>query len=313
MSNWYIKWKNTNRTTPECANLIAKHGWKYYGIYAAAREIISQHGGAAPVDVVANQLGIPREDLEPIFVIFCYDLLSGLLSEKSLKNDAERQKLISEKRSAAGKKAMEKRWNKEKNNVATGSKSTKSKKSPTNITQPVLIETDDVKNGHDSGDNKCYDIYNSNSNIDNVITKVITDEKKQIITNVINQAGELYVDFYKKMTGLEPQRSAAGNKAMRSMAVYFYEQIAKSGKHAPENFEAQTLECFKYIFKNVKFWGKFESDRVRLQDINSNLANIIKNIKSSSNGKHSTNGQSSNGNIQSRVATSLSNIDEVQL
>lgn len=308
MNNWYIKWKNTNRTTPECAELIAKYGWKYYGIYAGAREIISQHGGAAPVEVVLNQLSITRDELEPLVVTFCYVLLSGLLSEKSLKDDAERQKMISEKRAAAGKKAMEKRWGKKagKSRPARNSKiGTAPKKSK--IADPDLFADQDAK----IADNNCYDIYNSNSkSIKEDESSLNTSEKNEIITNVIQAAGAIYVDFYKAETGIEPQRSAAGNKAMRSIAVYFLEQVIKSGRHAPEKYFEKTVDSFRFIFKNLKFWGKYESGRVRLQDINSNLPNIIKNIKTSLNGKSTNHG---NGHSPSKFAESLSNIDNAQL
>jgi len=304
-SNWFFQWDNNNRNRPECMSLIAKGGNAAYGLYARVREVIATNDGECSVDVVCSQLGCTPADLQILIDNKCYHFVSGLLSDPAIKEACERRRIISEKRASAGKKGMSERWDKPKKAASRKRSTAKASKNGA----PVL----EFENEKNSG---ITNVTNNNSNIvdDDKSSSSNTDKKKDPITNVIEPARKLYVDFHVERTGADPMNSAAGNKGLRTICTYLQDQVRKAHPDEPaERVDKLTIESFGLILKNWSSWGNYESGKIRLQDIASNLTNIIAHIKSANNGtKKSTNGHHVNGS-SSRVASSISAIDNIEL
>lgn len=322
---WYFKWENNNRTKREPAALIAKYGFKYYGIYAAAREIISQFGGAAPIEVVTSQLGITAQDLEPLFVTGCYHFVTGLLYDPTIEKSAIKRDEISKKRSEAGKKAMQNRWNKQraKSTVSTGSG--KIEDGPEfEFTQDDPPDAQGKK-PPDPPDNNCYDISNSNSNSNNLNFVILTNnkrgpgpkpKKKTVEKTLTVLAENIYNEWFKlQSNGAEPMFSVADRTAQKKIIEHLADQARKSGLYQDDEIHDQALAAWRIILNNRRFWGKFETEKIKLTQILSNFSNIIVNIKengSKGNIKQSINGHSQNG-TQSRVKESIDAIDRAQI
>jgi hypothetical protein len=307
--NWFFQWNNNNRNRKEVAALIALHGWKYYGIYTAVREVIAQFDGEVDVKIVMSQLNLTMDDIQPLIDNKCYVFVIGLLSDTDIKNACEKRKIISDKRSAAGSKAMATRWNKKPEK--------KGRARVSNVeAAPDLFDGGHKSPMYNSDKKKVItNVTNSNSN-SNDDTKVSsnTDKKDPDITIVIKKSHDIYNEWFKKNNGVDPIGSAAGNKSLKSICNYLLNQIKNSHPDAaPDVLEAETVKAFGTILKSNQHWGKYEKDKIRLQDILSNLTNIIANIKQSKNGRTIENGSAdggqSNGFGGSKVANSLSAID----
>lgn len=85
-----------------------------------------------------------------------------------------------------------------------------------------------------------------------------------------NEWLQVYIDWYKKKCGVEPKITwGADIKALNDIESYLKNVVT----------DGEPLKAWQYVLDNVDKWGQFESTKLKLIQINSNLANIINNIK----------------------------------
>lgn len=99
---------------------------------------------------------------------------------------------------------------------------------------------------------------------------------------------DIYWEWYKGMNdGVTPVITKADGQGM-SMLTKHLEKIARDKQHPEEDITNQCAIMLQYIFNNWDLLRPFEQSGVSLRQINSNINNIINQIK---NGKTKTNGK----------------------
>lgn len=89
-----------------------------------------------------------------------------------------------------------------------------------------------------------------------------------------------YNKFLKHRTGVEEQFSIAGRTALKKIRAYFSPMVEKKHPNATlEVVEAETLRSFEWVLANFEKWDGFHQKQIKLEQINSNLINIISSIK----------------------------------
>lgn len=108
-------------------------------------------------------------------------------------------------------------------------------------------------------------------------------EKIKIVDTCYKDCISLYNDFILTRTSLPAKIDGAQGKAMKSIISYFKSiETVKSG-------ERTVQECVSFIFNNWDRVEPFLKDKLKLTQINSDLTNIINQLK---NGKSTNNGKS---------------------
>lgn len=95
------------------------------------------------------------------------------------------------------------------------------------------------------------------------------------------QCVEIYFDFIKGQTGVEPNFTNVEGKALKQIIKWIQQNQKKDV--TVEN----TVNAFRFIFVNFDKWDQFHKKQLKLVQINSNIINIINCIK---------NGQSTRAN-----------------
>lgn len=123
----------------------------------------------------------------------------------------------------------------------------------------------------DSDSDSKNDSKSKNNKINNSSAKAEVDT-----TSFLNS----YNKFLKHRTGVEEQFSIAGRTALKKIRAYFRPMVEKKHPTAtPEIIEAETLKSFEWVLANFEKWDSFHQKQLKLEQINSNLINIISSIK----------------------------------
>lgn len=103
---------------------------------------------------------------------------------------------------------------------------------------------------------------------------------------------EKYFDFFKKLNdNIEPQMNAIEGKNLKQIINYFrkiYKGKISAGEIIEISEDESILKMWEYVLGN---WGKLDNfylTKTRIRDINSNLQNIITQLKHGRDSKHKT-------------------------
>lgn len=119
---------------------------------------------------------------------------------------------------------------------------------------------------------------NSNENL-NEKEKRIADKKSAPHDFVYSECMEIYNNFILDKTSLPAKVDGQQGKALKEIISYF-----KSIENV-KNGERSVQDCISFVFKEWDRVEPFIKDKLKLSEINSNLTNIINQIK---NGKSNT-------------------------
>lgn len=89
---------------------------------------------------------------------------------------------------------------------------------------------------------------------------------------------ELYHNFHIEKAGVPPDINALSGKSLKQIIAYITKIVIKQDDEG-------VVSAFKFILGQYPLWDKFYQNQLKLNQIASNLTNIIKNIKD---GKKST-------------------------
>lgn len=142
-----------------------------------------------------------------------------------------------------------------------------------------------------------YDTYNNNGNdIETKPTRIRNNSESSLTPNkngnndnkkkripasagsVFQKCMEIYHDFVFKQTSFKPNIDAVTGKSLKTIL----NTIRKNVPAGTEDFEKEIITGFKYIFDHFDKWDPFHKEQLKLNQINSNLINIIATIKKSS-------------------------------
>ncbi len=96
--------------------------------------------------------------------------------------------------------------------------------------------------------------------------------KKPVTESAYADCIDTYNNFIIQQTGLPGKFDGAEGKAMKAIITYI-QSVAK------EKTTEGTVNTFKFILDNILKWEPFHQKQLKLQQINSNLINIINAIK----------------------------------
>ena len=145
----------------------------------------------------------------------------------------------------------------------------------------------------ESGQPKSTESTNSVSDSDRVSgSKNKNDNKKPSpdkSEGLTNPFLESYNAFLKKRTGTTEQFSVAGRTALKKIITYLKSQVSiKNAGAAPEFLDAETLKAWQWLLNHFEKWDKFHQGQLKLEQINSNLVNIISSIRNGNTTKSGT-------------------------
>jgi hypothetical protein len=137
-----------------------------------------------------------------------------------------------------------------------------------------------------------------------------TDPVKRLTLHQMFMA--TYHEWYKARNGVKPKIDGANGEACKSLQVYFMALASDRAKDEKiiltvQQQEDRAVEMFAYIFKKWDKLDGFLQAKTRLLDINSNIQNIITQIKnghskSKQHGKPATGGSVSTSNLAGSIA-----------
>lgn len=104
-------------------------------------------------------------------------------------------------------------------------------------------------------------------------SKLTTKDKPNPFTKPII---DYYFKWYEEKTGLEPDLSKGDTAAAKKIAGYITRLVKKKCANPTEK---EIINGFAYILNNYDKWDKFLQGQLKLSQINSNITNIIANIK----------------------------------
>lgn len=93
---------------------------------------------------------------------------------------------------------------------------------------------------------------------------------------------EGYNDFYVHILGIAPKITIADGKSAREIASYLTGVVKSKNPIATED---DVVSAWNFILNKYYSWDKFHQKQIKLCQINSNINNIIANIKGVTNGK----------------------------
>jgi hypothetical protein len=106
-------------------------------------------------------------------------------------------------------------------------------------------------------------------------------EKKEKDTSEYSQFVDAYFEFYKNQVGVEYKFTALDGKAAKKILIYL-EKVSKN---------KDPIESWRFILQKYDRWDHFFKIQLKLNQIESNLPNILNNIRNES-------GSRKNGNRQ---------------
>ena len=114
------------------------------------------------------------------------------------------------------------------------------------------------------------EIVNDNDTINNKPQK---KQKNSLYTEFV----KIHYEFYKEQTGLPYKFTKGDGDAIKSIITYL--------KQVAEEKQKEPAEIWKFILKNYELWDEFFKKQIKPVQINSNISNIILNIKKDGNRK----------------------------
>lgn len=105
--------------------------------------------------------------------------------------------------------------------------------------------------------------------------------KKEKVTSEYSQFVDAYFEFYKNRVGIEYKFTAMDGKAAKNILIYL-EKVSKN---------KDPIESWRFILQKYDIWDHFYQNQLKLNQIESNLPNILNNIRNES-------GSRKNGNRQ---------------
>lgn len=117
----------------------------------------------------------------------------------------------------------------------------------------------------------------------------VEENKSAAAVSVFQKFLEVYEKFLIEKTGSGEKFSIAGRAALTTILKYYTTSIAKDNttkqiQESEEQIEARALAGWEYVLGNFDKWGDFYQQQLKLEQINSNLTNILAAIKSAKNG-----------------------------
>lgn len=169
----------------------------------------------------------------------------------------------------------------------------KKPKSKQNVSEPEAnqkheeskteAKTDQIESEPEANKNK-----NENSNLNgNVKEKTKPSSDKS--DGLTNPFLESYNVFLKKRTGTTEQFSVAGRAGLKKIITYLKSQVENKHKGAaPEFITEETLKAWQWVLNHFEKWDKFHQGQLKIEQINSNLVNIISSIRNAKQSKSGT-------------------------
>lgn len=91
---------------------------------------------------------------------------------------------------------------------------------------------------------------------------------------------EVYNKFLQKRTGASEQFSIAGRAALKKIYLYLRQQVKNTHPEMDgAELEDQSVKAWEYVLHNFDKWDNFHKGQLKIEQINSNLINIINSIK----------------------------------
>ncbi len=135
-------------------------------------------------------------------------------------------------------------------------------------------------------------------NENEIVNEDEKETKKEIAVSkktdsIHNKCIEVYSDFIKNRTGVGPKIGGSGGKAMKTIIEYLSAQIRSSHpEYDTERINLETVSAWNWVLSKFSKWSPFHQEQIKLEQINSNLINIIANIKNPTNARKSAHEQS---------------------
>jgi hypothetical protein len=140
------------------------------------------------------------------------------------------------------------------------------------------------------------------------------EPKKQIketkpVDRLYLEMVKIYFDWFENLSGgVKPKFGAIDGAAMKLIINYF-KSLHKNANDGTDEFDEVT-KMFRIIFQKWNLIDPFLQDQTKLTQINSNLQNIIIQIKNGHKRKSNSNDKSTNA-IGARVQDSFNKLDEM--
>ena len=121
---------------------------------------------------------------------------------------------------------------------------------------------------------KCTNI----SKKDSLVKKNISKEHLKISCEILPLAKDYYYNFFKNKTGSIPNLNGSEINALKLIINYFKSTFKEKGGGGKTEKD-HVLDCLAYLFKNWQKLEPFIQNQLKLTQINSNLTNIINQLK----------------------------------
>lgn len=121
---------------------------------------------------------------------------------------------------------------------------------------------------------------------------------------------EIYFDWFVKLSGVKPKFGVAEGLAMKQIINYF-KTIYKDNHSEGETEFEEVTKMLQYIFKYWHLIDPFLQKQTKVTQINSNIQNIINDIKNGHKRKSSNNKDKSEHARGERLQKSFNRIDEM--
>jgi len=107
---------------------------------------------------------------------------------------------------------------------------------------------------------------------------MVSREKKP--DSIHKKCIEVYSDFIKSKTEVGPKIGGSGGKAMKEIIEYLATQVRTTHPdYDPETTNTETVAAWEWVLSKFSKWEPFHQKQLKLEQINSNLLNIINHIK----------------------------------
>ncbi len=118
---------------------------------------------------------------------------------------------------------------------------------------------------------------------------------------------EVYHEWIKKLNGAPPVMDGAAGKSAKNIIAYFRGLVEAKAKEKNEVLDPgatdnRIIETWQFLIESWPKLDAFNQNKTRLLDINSNLQNLITQIKNGKNGKQQQNQNGINGNHGGRFS-----------
>lgn len=127
---------------------------------------------------------------------------------------------------------------------------------------------------------------------------------------IYKKCAEIYFNWFEKLSGVKPKFDAIDGASLKKIIAYF-KSIHRDANDQTDEFEEVT-KMFSIIFLKWETIDPFFQKQTKLNQINSNLQNIINDIKNKHTSRRNANSKDKSvGARVARVQDSFSRIDEM--